>query len=392
MYARDFVSALERYYPNEITEINVLTHTEGIKTNQHERKGKVHVFKLFDSLSFSRNFAFAKILLKVIRVHPDFVHLQYSTIPNGRYGGLLGESLFILFLFLKIMRVPLYITLHSLWLPEQAEDRINEKSKNNYLSKLARWYLKIFTFLFSLFPKKLFLLVNIKGSKLAEEFCQAYHIPKNRIREETLGVWAENAPLTSESASEIRKSNKMVCLGVLNPSKGYEFTIRAMKDVLERFPDSSLVIAGSAPPTNYQEGKQYIDTLHRIVKELGLSKSVLILDRYISDDEFKEYLRTSAIVLLSYSRIVGGSSIMHEAMRYRVPIVATGSGLGFEELSEFIPLVSPKNPTAIANEIIKILGSDNYRKTLINNYDKYILEHEWSVVIRDFFDEYTQLL
>ena len=82
---------------------------------------------------------------------------------------------------------------------------------------------------------------------------------------------------------------------------------------------------------------------------------------------------------------------MHEAMRYRVPIVATGSGLGFEELSELIPLVSPKNPSAIANEIIKILASDNYRKTLINNYDKYILEHEWSVVIRDFFDEYTQL-
>lgn len=391
MYAKDFVSALERFYPDEITEINVLTHTEGIKTNQYETKGKVRVFKLFDSLSFSRNLAFAKILLKVIRIHPDFVHLQYSTIPNGRYGGLLGESLFVLFLFLKIMRIPLYITLHSLWLPEQAEARINEKSKNKYLSKLAKWYLKIFTFLFSLFPKKLFLLVNIKGSKLAEEFCQAYHISKNRIREETLGVWAEKGPSTLESTSEIRKSNKMVCLGVLNPSKGYEFTIRAMKEVLEKFPDSSLVIAGSAPPTNYQEGKQYIDTLHRIVKELGLSKSVLILDRYISDEEFKGYLRTSAIVLLSYSRIVGGSSIMHEAMRYRVPIVATGSGLGFEELSELIPLVSPKNPSAIANEIIKILGSDNYRKTLINNYDKYILEHEWSVVIRDFFDEYTQL-
>ena len=82
---------------------------------------------------------------------------------------------------------------------------------------------------------------------------------------------------------------------------------------------------------------------------------------------------------------------MHEAMRYRVPIVATGSGLGFEDISDFIPLVSPKNPSAIANEIIKILGSDNYRNTLISNYDKYISEHEWSVVIKDFFNEYSQL-
>ena len=384
---------MEKYYPNEITEVNVLTHTEGVKANQREIKGKVHVFKLFDSLSFGRNLAFVKILLKVIKIHPDLVHLQYSTIPNGRYGGLLGESLFVLFLFLRIMRIPLYITLHSLWLPDQAEDRINEKSKNKYLSKLAKWYLKIFTFLFSLFPKKLFLLVNIRGSKLAEEFCQAYHIPKSRIREETLGVWAEKKPEVSnpKSASNINKSNKMVCLGVLNPSKGYEFTIRAMKDVLEQFPESTLVIAGSAPPTNYQEGTKYIDTLHKIVEELGLSKSVFISDRYVSDDEFNEYLRTSTIVLLSYSRIVGGSSIMHEAMKYRVPIVATGSGLGFEELSEFIPLVSPKNPSAIANEIIKILSSDHYRSTLISNYDKYILEHDWSVVIKDFFDEYAKL-
>jgi glycosyltransferase involved in cell wall biosynthesis len=391
MYAKDFVSALERYYPNEITEINVLTHTEGIKTNEHEIKGKVHVFKLFDSLSFGRNLAFVKILFKVIKIHPDLVHLQYSTIPNGRYGGLLGESLFILFLFLKIMRIPLYITLHSLWLPKQAEERINEKNKNKYLSKLAKWYLKIFTFLFSLFPKKLFLLVNIKGSKLAEEFCHGYHISKNRIKEETLGVWSEKKYRVSELEAGKRRKNKMVCLGVLNPSKGYEFTIRAMKEVLEKFPDSSLVIAGSAPPTNYDEGKKYIDTLHSIVKDLGLSKSVFILERYISDNEFTEYLRTSAIVLLSYSRIVGGSSIMHEAMRYEVPIVATGSGLGFEELSEFIPLVSPKNPSAIANEIIKILGSDNYRRTLVGNYDKYISEHDWSIVIKDFIDEYTTL-
>jgi len=359
---------------------------EGRESSYFEKKGKVQVFRLFDSLRFSRNFAFVKIFLKIINIHPDLVHLQYSTIPNGRYGGLLGESLFILFLLLKIVRIPLYITFHSLWLPDQAEERIYEKTRKKFLSKLAKWYLKIFTYIFSRFPQKLFLLVNIRGSRLTQEFCRVYNIPHSNVKEEIHGAWVEKTP----SGSEIKKSNRMICLGVMNPSKGYEFTIKAMKQVLKKFPESSLIIAGSAPPTNYDEGRTYIETLCNIVKEYRLSNSVFIEDRYLSDDEFNEYLRTSAIVLLSYSRTVGGSGIMHKAMSYKIPIIATGSGLHFEELSEFISIVPPRNVDALASEIIKILGSEKYRTTLVKNYERYISEKDWSVVTKDIFNEYIK--
>ena len=255
VYARDFAYSLERYFP-EITEIYVISYTEGGKSTQWENKGKIQVFRLFDSLgNLCRNFAFLKILLKIISIGPDLVHLHYSTIPNGRYGGLLGESLFILFTFLKIMRIPLYITVHSLWLPDQAEERIYEKTKKRFLSKLARWYLKFFTYFFSRFPQKLFLLVNIRGSKLTEEFCRVYHISRSRVKEELHGVWIERTPLTSQ----MKNSNRLVCLGAMNPSKGYEFTIKAMELVLKKFPESTLIIAGFTPPTNYDEGRKYID-------------------------------------------------------------------------------------------------------------------------------------
>lgn len=284
------------------------------------------------------------------------------------------------------MRIPLYITLHSLWLPDQAEERIYEKTKKRFLSKLARWYLKFFTYFFSRFPQKLFLLVNIRGSKLTEEFCRVYHISRSRVKEELHGVWIERTPLTSQ----MKNSNRFVCLGAMNPSKGYEFTIKAMELVLKKFPESSLIIAGFTPPTNYEEGRKYIDKLRNIINEYGLSDSVILEDRYLSDDEFAEYVRTSAIVLLSYSRTVGGSGIMHMAMTYKVPIIATGSGLHFEELSDLIPIVPPRNPNALANEIIKILSSVEYRKSLVRKYEGYITEHDWSVVTRDNFEEYVK--
>ncbi len=388
-YTRDFVSALDKYFPNEITDIYILTHTEGAKSSQSEKEGKVQVFRLFDSVDFlSRSFAFVKIFLKIVNVHPDLVHLQYSTIPCGRYGGLLGESLFILFLLLKLVHIPFYVTLHSLWLPDQAEDRLYEKTKKRILSKFGRWYLKIFTYILSRFPQKLFLLVNIKGSRLAEEFCRAYHIPQSKVKEEIHGAFVEKTPF----GSGIKKSNRMVCLGVLNPSKGYEFTIEAMKEISKRFPESSLLIAGSAPPTNIDEGKKYIKKLRSMVKEHGLSNSVFIEEKYISDDEFNEYLSTSAIVILSYSRTVGGSGIMHKAMTYRVPIIVTGSGLHFEELSQFISIVPPRNTNMLADEIIRILGSENYRTSLIRNYERYILEHDWSVVTKSNFEEYRKVI
>jgi len=381
---------LERYFHNEITEIHVLSHTEGQKSSKCKKNGKVQVFRLFDSLSFlGRNFAFAKIFLKIRNIRPDLVHLQYSTIPNGRYGGLLGESLFILFVLLKLTRIPSYITMHSLWLPEQAEERIYEKTKIKAIAKVARWYLKIFTYFFGMLPQKLFLLVNIRGSKLTEEFCQAYHIPLRRVKEEIHGAWVKKETFVTDLE---KKSERMVCLGVINPSKGYEFTIKAMKQVLKRFPNSSLIIAGSPPPTNYDEGKKYIDKLRQTIAEYALMNSVKIEDRYLSDDEFAQYVRTAAIVILSYSRTVGGSGIMHTAMMYNVPVIATGSGLHFEELSDFISIVPPRNPDVLANEINKILSSKEYRITLATNYERYLSDHDWSVVTRDIYQEYVNSL
>jgi glycosyltransferase involved in cell wall biosynthesis len=381
---------LERYLPDEITEIDVLSHTEGEKSIKYEKIGKVHIFRLFDSLSlFSRNIAFSKIILKIVNTRPDLVHLQYSTIPSGRYGGLLGESLFIVLALLKLMGIPLYITMHSIWLPDQAEERVYEKTNSKYLSKLARWYLKGFTYLVGMFSQKLFLLVNKRDSKLTEEFCRAYHIPRSRIKEEIHGIWVEKEIVTT--ALE-KNSKRMVCLGVMTPSKGYEYTIEAMKQVLKKFPESSLVIAGSPPPTNKDEGKKYIDKLRDRISKYGLEGSVRIEDRYLSDEEFVEYIRTAAIVILSYSRTVGGSGIIHKAMMYKTPIIATGSGLLFEELSDSISIVPPMNVDALANEINKILGEKEYGTALIRKYDRYISEHDWSVVTRNYYVEYTKKL
>ena len=386
-YAQDFVLAMEHFLQNEIREIHVLSHAEGNKLKGSEKRGRIQVTRLYDSLSFfGRNCAFAKILLKIMSIRPDVVHLQYSTIPDGRYGGLLGESLFILFFILKILRIPLYVTQHSVWLLDQAHERIYEKTGNKTLTRLGMWYFKAFTHFFGIMPQKLFLLVNIRNSELTKRFSQEYNIPMEKIREEVHGVWVNNdVGMTKDT-----KDGKIVCLGVINPSKGYEFTIQAMSSVLEEYPQASLVIAGSPPPTNYYEGKKYIRRLMEMINELKLQHSITIEDKYLSDEEFAGHIRTANLVVLPYSKVVGASGIMHLAMRYRVPIVVAGSGLLFDELSEFVPVVPPMNPKALSNEIIRILSDRHYCTLLVDKYNRYLMDHNWQGVTKNIYEEYTR--
>ena len=45
-------------------------------------------------------------------------------------------------------------------------------------------------------------------------------------------------------------------------------------------------------------------------------------------------IRNSDIILLPYSRVVGASGLLHLAIKYKVPVIISGSGALFEELED----------------------------------------------------------
>ena len=50
-------------------------------------------------------------------------------------------------------------------------------------------------------------------------------------------------------------------------------------------------------------------------------------------------IRNSDIILLPYSRVVGASGLLHLAIKYKVPIIISGSGALFEELEDIGAMV-----------------------------------------------------
>jgi glycosyltransferase involved in cell wall biosynthesis len=387
-YAQSYVNALLTYLDKEIDEIFVLSHVDGKKEQQENCQDgdKVKVYRLFNSRNFlSKNLSFLKIFRKIRKIRPDVVHFQYPPIPKSRFGGLLGEPLLPLFLLLKIIGIPFVVTLHSIWFPDEAEARAYELTKNRLLSKLAKHYFKILMYFFGRIPDKLFILVTNENTKIIQAFSHAYHIPPEKLRVELHGLRHFNK--SAENSNP--KSKKITCLGYIVPNKGYEFVLMAMKDVLKKIPDASLVIAGS---TISQEGKEYFDKLRRMVSEYSIEGSVTIEERYLSETEFVEYVRNSGIVILPYLRVLGVSGIMSLAVSYKVPVIASSSGPLFDEISHIVPIVPPANNYRLADEIIKILKSDDYRSTIIKKYEEYLSTHDWSVVTRENYKEYINLI
>ena len=271
-YAASDVNALKTYLGKEVTEIHVLSPTNDKEEQQNisPNNGKIWVHRLFDSHSlFDRSISFLKLFLKIKQIHPDIVHFYYAPIPKSKFGGLLGEPLLILFLMLKIIRIPFFVTLFSIWYSHQVEPRAYELTKNRLLSKLAKQYFKALMYFFGKLPNRLFIIVTAKNSKIIRSFCQAYHIPSDNVKEELHGIWRYDK--LSKGSIELN-SKRIVCLGFIVPNKGYEYVLLAMNTVLKKIPDASLVIAGS---TISVEGKEYFEKLRRMSSELCLESGQL---------------------------------------------------------------------------------------------------------------------
>lgn len=386
-YVQSYAYALETHLDDKISEIHVLSHDDGMGRKLSDIDGKkIKVYRLFDSKKFfSKNLSFIKIFRKIRQIRPDVVHFHYPPIPKSRFGGFLGEPLLILFLLLRMSNTPFIVTLHSIWCPDQVENRAFELTGNKILSKMAKHYFKMLMYFFGILPDKLLLMVTSKNSRLTQAFSDAYHIPPKKLKEELHGLTRING---QDETNRENYSKRIVCLGFIVPNKGYSYVINAMKRVLEKIPDASLVIAGS---TFSQEGKMYFKELRKLVSQNSLEKSVKLEERYLSQREFTDYVKNAGIVIVPYLRVLGVSGIMTLAITYKIPVIATSSGDLFEEISDIVSVIPPEDDLALAEEIIKILGSNENRMRVTGNFERYIANHEWAVVTMDNYQEYLKL-
>ncbi len=131
-------------------------------------------------------------------------------------------------------------------------------------------------------------------------------------------VVIQNAVETKD-VSKCVDINKIVCVGRLEESKGYDIAIKAFKKSLEKNPNIYMEI--------YGDGKLH-DNLNDLINELGLSDKITLKGNVQNVGNFIN----NAAVFLFCSRYEGMPNALLEALSLGIPVISTDCKFGPSEL------------------------------------------------------------
>jgi mannosylfructose-phosphate synthase len=146
----------------------------------------------------------------------------------------------------------------------------------------------------------------------------------------------------------------VLALGRMAHNKGYDLLIRALPSVVERVPDTRLLLAiGSTAPSERET--EQIDELKALAVELGVAHHV-VFRNYIPDEQLADYYRAADVFALS-SRYEPFGMTAVEAMACGTPTVVTTEGGLWEQVTWGMEAIyaNPFDPAAFGQALATVL-------------------------------------
>lgn len=145
--------------------------------------------------------------------------------------------------------------------------------------------------------------------------------------------------------------------GLIGPSKGLEWGIRAVAALREVEPPIHYEILGEThPKVVAYEGEAYRERMQELARSLGIADRVTFDARYLDADGLAARVLAADLVLLPYdSRIQVTSGVLVEAIAAGRPVVATGFPHA-RELLEPRAIAEHESPESIAAAVRDVLA------------------------------------
>jgi len=141
------------------------------------------------------------------------------------------------------------------------------------------------------------------------------------------------------------------CVGKFRPEKGQEYLVRAMPEILKKFPAASLILVG---------GGENETKLKNLAESTGIAKNILFLKERA---DIPEILKTFD-VFINPSLYEGMSNSILEAMAAKIPVVVSDIPSNAEIIeNEKTGLLAPATRSEkIAEAVVKILSSPELKE------------------------------
>lgn len=297
-------------------------------------------------------FIFFNVIYTLLKFRDvDLVHVQWP-IPNG-LGALLLK---------KIYGIPYINTIHG---------------EEVYLSKRFHT-LPILRYLVNNSSK------SITNSSGTLKICLDSNLNKEKLEVIPFGVDTDFfKPLNLDRDENIFQ---ILSVGYLIERKGFEYLIKAMKEVLTKHENVQLKIVGSGPLEN---------KLNNIITDMDLNEKVEIIGN-VSDNELLKLYNLSDLFVLpsvvdSQGNTEGLGVVLLEAMACGLPVIGSDVG-GIPDIIQNMEtglLVSGEDILGISNSIRCLIEDDNLRNMLaINGYERVKMDFSWSNISKNYIRIY----
>ncbi len=287
----------------------------------------------------------------------------------GIFGGPAGSHVLAL---LRKLRMPIVTTLHTILREPTPEQR-----------RAMRELIRLSTRLVAM-------------TERGREFlCDIYDAPEAKIDLIPHGI--PDMPFADPNyfKDEFGVAGRMVLLtfGLISPNKGIEYALRALPDIVRKFPNVVYIVLGQTHPNLLREqGEAYRLSLERLAKDLGVQKHVVFFNRFVELEELMRFIGAADIYLTPYlteAQIASGT--LAYAFGNGNAVVSTPYWHAAELLAEDRGKLVPfRDSEAITRVVLDLLQNEAGRHAMRKN--AYLLGREmtWSRVAKLYAKSFEQ--
>ena len=183
-----------------------------------------------------------------------------------------------------------------------------------------------------------------------------------------------------------KNPRQLLFLGRLAGNKGCDYLVKAMPKVLEKFPDTKLIICGDG-----EEKAHILD----LVTQFGIGSSITFLGTATFEKLVELYYTSIAYVFPSINRLEAFGIVQLEAMANYTAVISSdipGPNAVMEPGKSGL-LVPKQDPEALANAILELL-SDPEKAKAMGRRGRELVEtkYNWKTIVKQVTAIYDEVL
>lgn len=236
----------------------------------------------------------------------------------------------------------------------------------------------------------------VMSHKAIDILKKVYNISKNKIMFIHHGIPDNPFSDSSYYKDQLGVEGKKVILtfGLLSQNKGIEYVIKAMPEILKKYPNVVYIILGETHPHVLKnEGESYRISLQQLSNKLGVSDKIIFQNRFVNINELNEFLGMADIYITPYlneEQITSGTLIY--AMGTGKATISTPYWYAKEMLDDNRGIIVPfKDSGKIAEKIIYLLDNEIEFHAMRKQAYLYCRNAIWKEVAQNYLNLFSEI-